>query len=102
MEVKINKEIRDYTEAIFFGLSLRQFIFSILACGIAVGLYFFLHPYNEYGNSELDLCTGSCPVCSVRVCKISWNDSGAVYLGMDKIRNPDAEKTGVPVRKSLF
>ncbi len=38
---KINKEIRDYTEAIFFGLSLRQFIFSILACGIAVGLYFF-------------------------------------------------------------
>ena len=60
MEVKINKEIRDYTEAIFFGLSLRQFIFSGLACGIAV------------------------------------------YLGMDKIRNPDAEKTGVPVRKFLF
>lgn len=24
-------------------------------------------------------------MCSVRVCKISWNDSGAVYLGMDKI-----------------
>ena len=45
MEVKINKEIRDYTEAIFFGLSLRQFIFSALACGIAIGLYFFLHPY---------------------------------------------------------
>ena len=40
MEVKINKEIRDYTEAIFFGLSLRQFIFSALACGIAVGLCF--------------------------------------------------------------
>ena len=45
MEVKINKEIRDYTEAIFFGLSLRQFIFSVLACGIAVGLYFLLRPY---------------------------------------------------------
>ena len=45
MEVKINKEIRNYTEAIFFGLSLRQFIFSVLACGIAVGLYFLLHPY---------------------------------------------------------
>jgi len=41
-------------------------------------------------------------MCSVRVCKISWNDSGAVYLGMDKIRNLDAEKTGVPVRKFLF
>ena len=39
-EIKINKEIRDYTESIFFGLSLRQSIFSILACAIACGLYF--------------------------------------------------------------
>jgi len=42
MEVKINREIRDYTESIFFGLSLRQFIFSILACGVAVAIYFGL------------------------------------------------------------
>lgn len=45
MEVKINKEIRDYTESMFFGLSMRQFIFSILACGVAVLLYFLLRPY---------------------------------------------------------
>ena len=45
MEVKINREIRNYTEAMFFGLSLRQFIFSICACGVAVGLYFVLKPY---------------------------------------------------------
>ena len=44
MEVKINKEIRNYTESMFFGLSLRQFIFSLLACGVAVGLYFILRP----------------------------------------------------------
>ncbi|MBE6018572.1 MAG: PrgI family protein, partial [Lachnospiraceae bacterium] len=31
MEVKINKEIRDFTESIFFGLSMRQFFFSVLA-----------------------------------------------------------------------
>lgn len=42
MEVKINREIRNYTESIFFGLSLRQFIFSIFACGVAVLLYFLL------------------------------------------------------------
>lgn len=42
MEVKINREIREYTETMFFGLSLRQFIFSVLACGVAVGLYFLL------------------------------------------------------------
>ena len=44
MEVKINREIRDYTESMFFGLSLRQFIFSVLACGAAVGVYFLLKP----------------------------------------------------------
>lgn len=42
MEVKINREIRDYSEAVYFGLNLRQFVFSILACGVAVGLYFLL------------------------------------------------------------
>lgn len=45
MEVKINKEIRNYTESMFFGLSLRQFVFSLLAIGVAIGLYFFLKPY---------------------------------------------------------
>ena len=45
MEVKINREIRNYTESVFFGLSLRQFIFAILAVVVAVGLYFLLKPY---------------------------------------------------------
>jgi len=45
MEVKINREIRDYTESMFFGLSMRQFVFSICACGVAVGLYFLLRNY---------------------------------------------------------
>ena len=45
MEIKINKEIREYKESIFFGLSMRQFIFSLLACGVAVLLYFSLRNY---------------------------------------------------------
>ena len=45
MEVKINKEIRNYTEAIFFGLSFRQLIFSVCACIVAVIIYFLLKPY---------------------------------------------------------
>ena len=36
MEIKVNKEIRDYKETIFFGLSMRQF-----ACAaVAVGLFY--------------------------------------------------------------
>lgn len=45
MEVKINREIRNYTESMFFGLSMRQFVFSLLAVIVAVGLYFILKPY---------------------------------------------------------
>lgn len=44
MEVKINREIRDYTESMFFGLSLRQFFFSLAAVGVAVIIYLFLKP----------------------------------------------------------
>ena len=42
MEIKVNKEIRDYSETIFFGLSMRQFFFSAIACAVAVLLYFLL------------------------------------------------------------
>ena len=45
MEVKINREIRNYTESMFFGLSLRQLVFSALAVVVTVGLYFLLKPY---------------------------------------------------------
>lgn len=42
MEIKINKEIKDYKESMFFGLSMRQFVCSALAVGAAVGTYFGL------------------------------------------------------------
>ena len=45
MEVKINREIRNYTESMFFGLSMRQFVFSVLAILVAVGLHFLLKPH---------------------------------------------------------
>lgn len=45
MEIRINKEIRNYTESMFFGMNARQFIFSLLAVGVAVGIYFGLQSY---------------------------------------------------------
>ena len=65
MEVKINTEIRDYTESVYFGLSLRQFIFSILACGMAVVLYFVFRPY--FGIETLSwLCIlGAAPFAAI-------------------------------------
>ena len=57
MEVKINREIKDYNETIFFGLSVRQFLFALLACGAAVGVYFGCRSF--LGTEVLSwLCTG--------------------------------------------
>ena len=65
MEVKINKEIRNYTESVYFGLSLRQFIFSIAACLVAVVLYFVFKPY--FGIETLSwLCMlGAAPFAAI-------------------------------------
>ena len=51
MEVRINKEVRDYQESLFFGLSLRQFLFALLAALVAVGVYFGLR--NVVGTGEI-------------------------------------------------
>ena len=44
MEVKINREIREYTESMFFVLTLRQFIFTVLAAAASIISYFLLRP----------------------------------------------------------
>lgn len=51
MEVRINKEVRNYQESLFFDLSLRQFIFALLAVAVAAGVYFALRPL--LGNGEI-------------------------------------------------
>ena len=62
MEVKINKEIRQYKENIFFGLSLRQFICSVLACIVAVGIYFiFKTILNNTGTVSWLCIAGAVP-----------------------------------------
>lgn len=51
IEIKIPKEVRDYQEAILFGLSLRQLVFSALAVGVSLLLYFGLR--NVTGSGEI-------------------------------------------------
>ena len=63
--MKINREIRDYTEAVYFGLSLRQFIFSVLACGVAVGLYFLLRPFFGIETLSWVCILGAAPFAAI-------------------------------------
>lgn len=78
LEVKVNKEIRNYTESIYFGLSLRQFIFSVLACVMALILYFFLNPY--FGLETLSwLCIiGAAPFAALGF--ITYNGMNAEQI----------------------
>ena len=87
MEVKINREIRDYTESVFFGLSLRQFIFSICACVVAVILYFILKPYLGIEPLSWICIVGAAPF---------------VALGYIKYNGMTAEKFVVVLIKSMI
>ena len=40
MEIKINRDIRKYTESMFLGLSLRQSVFSVQAAAAAAVCWF--------------------------------------------------------------
>ena len=63
IEVKINKEVRNYQESLFFGLNLRQLLFSALAVAAAVAVYFSLRAaFGSVGDLGGWLCVlAACP-----------------------------------------
>lgn len=87
MEVKINKDIREFIESIFFGLTMRQFIFSLLACVIAVILYFTLKPFFGIETLSWICILGAAPFA---------------VLGFVKYNGMTAEKFIVAFIKSEF
>ena len=62
MEIRINKEIKDYHESLFFGLSFRQFLCSAAALAMAVGVYFGLR--NIVGKETVSWL---CIVCAAPI-----------------------------------
>jgi hypothetical protein len=60
LEIKVNREIRDYNEALLLGLSLRQIIFSVLAIGVAIGMYFLLR-----NTFSIETLSWLCILCAV-------------------------------------
>lgn len=68
MEVKINREIRNYTEAMFFGLSLRQFIFFRIGLRCSGRNIFFAETVCRNGDRVMDVYFGSGSVRSPWVC----------------------------------
>ena len=85
MEVKINKDIREFTESIFFGLSMRQFIFSILACVEAVILYFLLKPFFGIETLSWVCILGAAPFAAIGF--IKYNGMNAEEFLLAYIRS---------------
>ena len=67
MEININKDIREYTEGVFFGLNLRQLICSGLAVGSAVAVYFGCR-----GTISQDVITYFCIAAAVPFAAIGF------------------------------
>ena len=76
MEVKMNKEIRNYQESMFMGLNLRQCIFSLFAILVAEGA----------GNDRVAVYLRRCSVRSLWVLPVPWHECGAVCLGVYQVR----------------
>ena len=95
MEVKINKEIRNlYGEYVFWTVDAAvHFFCPCLRCG---GGFVFSSPsLLWHGNIKLDVYFRSFAFCSVGFYQVQRDDSGAVRLGVDKIRVYHAEKAVV-------
>ncbi|MFR1293961.1 MAG: PrgI family mobile element protein [Coprobacillus cateniformis] len=66
MEVKVNKEIRNYTESIYFGLSLRQFIFFYSVLPYGSWIVFYNETLFWIRNIIMALYFRSFPICGIR------------------------------------
>ena len=85
MEVKINKEIRQYKENIFFGLTMRQFVCSALACIVVVGIYFITKPiFNNIGTVSLLCMAGAVPFALLGFVKYNGMTSEKFFIAWVK------------------
>lgn len=85
MEVKINREVRDYTESLFFGLSLRQTVFSALAVVVAVGVYFGLR--NPLGTETVSWVCMLCAAPFAALGFLKYNGMSAERFLMAWLRS---------------
>ena len=94
MEIKINKEIRNYTESMFFGLSMRQFFFAIMGVGVAVMTYFMLRSHLGTETLSWVCMLGAAPFVAMGF--ITYNGMTAEQFAVawikDKILEPKKVK----------
>ncbi len=96
MEVKINREIRNYTESMFFGLSMRQFFFSLIAIVITTVLYFVLKPYVGTETVSWMCILGAAPFAAMGF--ITYNGMTAEQLAWAWLRSEMLEPKQIKLK----
>ena len=76
LEIKINREVKNYKESIFFGMSLRQFVCVVISCVFAVMIYFMFR--NKLG---IEITSWLCIVAALPFILVGF----VKYNGMDLI-----------------
>ena len=92
MEVKINREIRNYTEADFFCLCACGFGWRVLP----------VEAYAWYRNHVLDLHYRSSSVCSAGLCQIQRNDRREIHCRLGEIRISYPQKADIQINEYLL
>lgn len=100
MEIKINKEIRNYTESMFFGLSMRQFFFAVIGVGIAVLMYFLLRPYLGTETLSWVCMLGAAPFVAMGF--VTYNGMTAEQLAWTWLRSKFIEPQKVKFEADTF
>lgn len=85
MQIKVNKEVRDYTESIFLGLTARQFIFSAVACIVAIGTYFLCADMLGAETTSWICMLGAAPFAALGF--ITFQHMNAEQIAMTALRS---------------
>lgn len=102
MEVKMNKEIRDYQESMFMGLDLRQCVCSVLAILTAIGIYFGMRDITGQEITGWLCVLGAAPFAACGFFKYHGMTAEQFFMGSDQIRIAVSEETGVSVGRYLL
>ena len=102
MEVKMNKEIRDYQESMFWGLSFRQCLFSVLAILAALGIYFVTRKYAGEQVTGWLCVLGAAPFAACGFFPLPRHDGRTVRMGSHQIRTAVPETAGIQIREPVL
>ena len=100
MEVKMNKEIRDYQESMFWGLSFRQCLFSVLAILAALGIYFLTRKYAGEQVTGWLCILGTAPFAACGFFR--YHGMRTVRMGSHQIRTAVPETAGIQIREPVL